>query len=248
MASNITCARVELDATVTRLVALGDPHGDLAGVEAILAAEDGPGVAWLCVGDVVGRADGPSCSRLALWLRDRGVHTVEGNHDAWSTPRGEVAIPGDASGDMALDPEAVAWLAELPAEMEVFHPAHGGRVAAMVHAYRDPRYRDVDAHNARELVDQLGGPRVVLVGHTHYPRILRLGRRADRAEVESLDFLHFQEISAEIPERDTLILDAGSVADPRYGDVSGAERRAYASYAVVDLAAGTASVRSLRKP
>lgn len=242
------CACLDLDPTVTRLVVLGDPHGDLAGVEAVLAAEDGPGVAWLCVGDVIGRADGATCSRMTRLLRDRGVATVEGNHEAWSLPTGQVAIPPRGPADLTLDADALAWMAALPEELEVFHPGHGGRVAAMVHAHRDPGYRDVDAANARRLVDRLGGPRVLIVGHSHQPRVLRLAPGARLPEIEGLDFRIRAEVTAPIPEEGTLILDAGSVADPRFGPVPARERQAYASYAVVDLAAGVGAVRALRKP
>jgi predicted phosphodiesterase len=251
MSQKPTRAHLSLAPTVTRLVALGDPHGDLAGVEAVFAAEDGPGVAWFCVGDVVGSADGPTSSRLVVWMRDRGVHTVEGNHEDWALPTGHLAVLDDRHADPELTPQARNWIAGLPREMEISHPGHPGLRVAMAHAHRDPRWRNVEAFDVKRLVDHMGGPRVLLVGHTHRARILRLPEHSARATSQVLDFRTTPEITAPIPLDGTLTLDAGSIAAPWLGNrvyVPRAERRAYGTYAVLDLATGTAHVRAIRKP
>lgn len=243
--------RIQLEAEVRTLVVLGDPHGDLAGVEQILAREDAPGVAWFCVGDVVGRADGPTCSRLALRLRDRGVHTVRGNHEEWISEAGRMELVDPPEADPMLSFDAADWLRELPSALEVFHAGRGRRIAAVVHSLRDPRWREVEATNAGDLADSLGGPDLVFVGHSHRPRFLLVARRSD-LEVRHFDYLQEESISAQIPDRGTLVVDTGSVACP---DPSGThpgtwtreQRRRSGTYAWVDLERNLVELRGISK-
>lgn len=243
--------RLDLDPGATRLVVLGDPHGDIAGAEAIFAREDGPEVAWLCVGDAVGKADGPTSSEMVAWLRARGVATVRGNHEQWVHPDGALAVLSDRHANPYLSPEAIDWCRALPDVLEIFGGPDGKRVAAMVHSHREPRWRDVEVPDARRLVDSLGGPRVLLIGHSHRPRILELPRGAAKATLHPLDFRTEEERALPFPADGTLVVDAGSVAEPKLEDVTRehvprAERAAFATYAVIDLVAGRAAVRAVR--
>jgi predicted phosphodiesterase len=57
-----------------------DVHGNLPGLEAILADIERRGVAQtICLGDLVGY--GPSPNEVALLVRDRGIPTLMGNYD-----------------------------------------------------------------------------------------------------------------------------------------------------------------------
>jgi len=57
-----------------------DVHGNLPGLEAILADIDARGVAQtVCLGDLVGY--GPSPNEVALLVRERGIPTLMGNYD-----------------------------------------------------------------------------------------------------------------------------------------------------------------------
>jgi hypothetical protein len=57
-----------------------DVHGNLPGLEAILAGIDRRGLADVsCLGDLVGY--GPFPSEVAALVRDRGIPTLMGNYD-----------------------------------------------------------------------------------------------------------------------------------------------------------------------
>src|SRR5262245_39177137 len=92
---------------------LGDIHAEdqrLASALSYLTPMELDGI--VCVGDIVdGRGDADRCCSL---LMNHGVHCVRGNHDRlWSlgTPMG---FDDDTPLD-ALSPEAVRWLASVPA-------------------------------------------------------------------------------------------------------------------------------------
>ena len=65
---------------------LGDLHGNLQALEAVLAALDRRGIARIaCVGDLVGyNADPDACVAL---LEARGAACIAGNHDLIATGR-----------------------------------------------------------------------------------------------------------------------------------------------------------------
>lgn len=242
--------RVDLEASVETLVVLGDPHGDLEATERVLEREAGPGVRFLCVGDLVGRRDGPSCSRLAALLEDRGVLTVQGNHEAWVGPGGALLVVEPPEADPHLDARARAWVRGLPASLELFHAGWGRRVAAMVHTLREPGWPDVEARNARRLCDSLGGPDLVLVGHTHRPRFLHVPPRGD-VRVQAFDFPASEVLEVPLPGSGHLVIDAGSLGYPDPREIRGEDwprerRAAHATWARVDLVARRASLHSLR--
>ena len=62
---------LRLPADVNRLVVLGDPHGDLIGLELVLAKEGKPGTAFASAGDNVGYADGKVLSFMCQLLEER---------------------------------------------------------------------------------------------------------------------------------------------------------------------------------
>jgi predicted phosphodiesterase len=230
---------LNLAESVRKLVVLGDPHGALEAVEKILDREAGGDVCFLCVGDVVGRRDGPTCSRLVAFLRDRGVHTVRGNHEEWVSPEGCLELVDSPEDDPRLSPEALQWVRALPAGLEIFHPGLGRRVATVVHSLRDPRWREVDEENARQLAESLGGPDLIFTGHTHRPRFLPVPRRGDVRGI-CFDFVAKTSCRGEIPEAGSLVVDAGSVGLPDPSDFTPEfwtqeARSHYGTYAWVDL-------------
>ena len=99
---------------------LGDIHGNLEALEAVLAALDARGAReLLCIGDVIGyNADPDACVAL---LRSRGARVIAGNHDLIGTGRlGFERCSNKARYSLKrtrrrLAPESVAWLTALPA-------------------------------------------------------------------------------------------------------------------------------------
>lgn len=59
-----------------RILVISDLHGNWAALEAVAAV---PHDAVLCLGDIVGY--GPQPAECLRWLRARGAHIVQGNHD-----------------------------------------------------------------------------------------------------------------------------------------------------------------------
>ncbi|CAD5285637.1 conserved hypothetical protein [Bosea sp. 62] len=161
-----------------RLGVIADVHGNLPALEAVLAR-----LAELSVDRIVNLGD---CASGPLWpaetvrlLRATPMSHVRGNHDralGAASPDGLGA--SDSFAWRNLDADARNWLAGLPFELEI-----GG--ARCVHA--SPKDDDtylLDAIEGGRLVaaspgaveDLLGPirPAVVLCGHSHQPRLLRL--------------------------------------------------------------------------
>lgn len=161
-----------------RLGVIADIHGNLPALEAVLAR-----LSRLSVDRVVNLGD---CASGPLWpaetvrlLRATPMSHVRGNHDralGAASPDGLGA--SDSFAWLDLDADARDWLAGLPFELEV-----GG--ARCLHA--SPKDDDtylLDAIEGGRLVAAapgavetlLGPPRpaVVLCGHSHQPRLLRL--------------------------------------------------------------------------
>ena len=81
---------VALPPTITRIVAIGDPHGDLAGLAAVLAREERDDTLLVSVGDNVGYGDSVVSSELCRRLAAKKVLSVHGNHEAWLEPDGRL--------------------------------------------------------------------------------------------------------------------------------------------------------------
>jgi putative phosphoesterase len=161
-----------------RLGVIADIHGNLPALEAVLAR-----LAELSVDRIVNLGD---CASGPLWpaetvrlLRASTMSHVRGNHDralGAASPDGLGASDNYAWRN--LDAEARGWLAALPFEIDV-----GG--ARCVHA--SPKDDDTYLLDAIEdgrlvaatptAVEALIGPArpaVILCGHSHQPRLLRL--------------------------------------------------------------------------
>lgn len=97
---------------VTRLVVLGNPHGDLAGLEAVLAREPERSYS---AGDNIGYAGGPaSFFDCASPLESLGIASVYGNHEAWLGEDGTLAIALDTPVE-ALEPRGAGLVSIAPA-------------------------------------------------------------------------------------------------------------------------------------
>lgn len=236
---------VEPDA---RLVVLGDPHGDVAGVTAALAREAGPRTVPLCVGDVIGHADGAQSSALVELMRARGVACVQGNHEEWFMRGQELVFLYDPLAEKKLAPAAASWVNALPQMIEVTVGPSIDPVAVIVHSISQPFWENVEPHAVPRLMRALPGLRLVIIGHTHCPRFMRW-TPGERAGETPFPFERVDEVETALPddgEAGTLIVDAGSIASP-VPTMSGLRKKGFGTYAVVDLAAGTATLRRIVK-
>ncbi len=124
---------VSLKPEVQRIVVLGDPHGDVRGVRQILEHAQDACTLVVCVGDVVGYANGADCSLLCALMEQLQIPTVQGNHEDWVGPCGELAIGPRRS---YLTPAAHAWTRALPHQIRLVRD--GDLVALLLHSIREP--------------------------------------------------------------------------------------------------------------
>ncbi|WP_435117365.1 metallophosphoesterase family protein [Halolamina sp. C58] len=145
-----------------QLGVISDVHGNLPALERVLDAM--PSVDLLvCAGDVVGYNPWPAACVDAV--RDRGIPTVQGNHDRAVASGDAVGFNGMAKAGVdhardQLDAGAIGWLGALPTERRVAD----GRVK-IVHGHPD----DPDHYTyPREFTpDLLDGEALLIMGHTH---------------------------------------------------------------------------------
>ena len=157
---------------------LGDIHGNLEALEAVLAALDRRGVERIaCVGDIVGyNADPDDCVEA---LRRREAIAIAGNHDLIGTVRlGFERCSNKAKHSLkrtrrVLAPASVEYLSVLPP-----HRVLEGRVLMVHGGVRDVLQYVTQPKHVLENVDYLRsdypGIRVCLFGHTHEQRVFEV--------------------------------------------------------------------------
>jgi putative phosphoesterase len=145
-----------------QLGVISDVHGNLPALERVLEAM--PSVDMLvCAGDVVGYNPWPAACVDAV--RDRGVPTVQGNHDRAVANADAAGFNGMAKAGVdyareQLGAEAVDWLGALPTERRVAD----GRVK-IVHGHPDdPDHYTYPREFAAGLLDD---EELLIMGHTH---------------------------------------------------------------------------------
>lgn len=200
---------------------LSDVHASLEALSAVLADARAAGAQSLvCCGDIVGyHADPEACIDL---LRARGVACVAGNHDRVAAGLCEPEGFGPAAARAALwtrrrlSADHRAFLASLPLARVI-----DGRFL-LVHAALHPS-PNADLHlssaaRLRRSIEPLGdgrfGVRLAFFGHTH--RALVHDARGALPLGETM----------QLPDGRALLVNPGSVGQPRDGD----PRAAYALY------------------
>ena len=211
---------------VAKIGVLGDIHGNLEALEAVLKALDAEGVKRLaCTGDVVGYGANPSeCLSL---VRSRCETVVAGNHD-WG-----------AVGKKALDyfnsaaREAIDWTAARLSEEERLWLSSLPLVVTreeyqLVHAsFNDPVefIYIFETQEAEASFASQAGP-LAFFGHTHWPCTFFDGDPA-RHSIQRV-------VPLDPPGR--FLVNPGSVGQPRDSDPR-------AAYAVLDLDKRTVTLR-----
>jgi predicted phosphodiesterase len=157
---------------------LGDIHGNVEALEAVLAALDERGVRrLLCVGDVVGyNADPDACIAL---LRARGTQVIAGNHDLIGTGRlGFERCSNKARYSLQrtrrlLGRESIAWLTALPATRLIDDSialVHGGVRDVQLYMTTAQHIR----RNAELLREDFPTARVCFFGHSHAQKLYQV--------------------------------------------------------------------------
>ena len=178
-----------------KILIVSDIHSNLAALEAVLK-EASPWDAAICAGDIVGY--GPNPQECVDRVYFKGILSVSGNHDKavatvetdWFNDDAQEAI---RINRRQLSSAGLKWLGTLPSRIQI---ELGGVNISVYHgsptqpltSYVFPG--DAEVHAERFLA--LTGADVLILGHTHIPYRVQRG--------------------------DRLILNPGSVGQPRDGD------------------------------
>ena len=158
-----------------RIAVLGDIHGNLPALEAVLADldEQSPDEIW-CSGDIGWGA--PWASECIAVVRDAGWITVKGNTDVWITGDPQTITSTEQREELAelakahaISPEDAQWLINLP----IGHTGVGSIL--LVHGTPESPFSapQPDAP-AAEFLTYEGGASLVVYGHIHEAFVRRL--------------------------------------------------------------------------
>jgi predicted phosphodiesterase len=157
---------------------LGDIHGNLEALEAVLAALDARGIERiLCVGDLIGYNANPD--ECVQTLRQRGAIAIAGNHDLIGTSRlgfercSNKAMHSLKRTRRAISPATAEYLGQLPAHYVLEDRVllvHGG-IHDVQQYVTQPKHV---LENVAYLRNDFPGIRVCLFGHTHEQRVFEV--------------------------------------------------------------------------
>jgi predicted phosphodiesterase len=202
-----------------RIAVVSDVHSNLAALEAVLAAIDAspPDEIW-CLGDVVGY--GPRPNECCEIVAARAEICLGGNHDL--AVRGTIDL-AEFSGDAAV---AARWTRDVLDEpsrafLDGLDPQGERSGVAMYHgSARDPVWEYVLSDEAAAATLALSPLPLVLVGHSHVA--------LEIAWVDDTLTGGLAPRGTEVPLEGRVLLNPGSVGQPRDGDPR-------AAYLVLDL-------------
>jgi predicted phosphodiesterase len=217
---------VALPESKTRIVVLGDPHGDLIGLVEVLEREERPSVQIFSAGDNIGYADGPTSSELCRILAEKKIPSVTGNHEAWS-PKGKLFL-GPPGAPLELTEEAQAFCRALPYRIRIEAAAARDLKLTLVHTV--PEWNYVSPENARGFSAEEDAD-VIFCGHTHRPAIYTVA--PDRLSVENMSLAWTKPVVVPLEPGKRYIADAGSLARPNSGRKATLGRGTYAALDLV---------------
>jgi putative phosphoesterase len=182
-----------------RILVISDVHANWPALQAVIAAE--PYDSLMVGGDLV--SYGPHPREVIDFIRSHATVTVRGNHDQALAHRVDcrcapaskpLAEATRAVHGQMLSPEQTAYLGALP--LTVTSQVGGTRLFSVHASPREELYRYTLTPDApdQHLREETAGVEadVVLLGHTHFPMIRRVGR--------------------------LIVINPGSVGQPRDGD------------------------------
>jgi diadenosine tetraphosphatase ApaH/serine/threonine PP2A family protein phosphatase len=213
-----------------------DVHGNLPGLEAILADIDGGGITdVLCLGDLVGY--GPFPNEVAALVRERGIPSLMGNYDQGiGFATGDCGCVYNTEEQRAEGSVSLAWTDEVAsAETRAFLRTLDDRfvldtpAGELLAVHGSPRrineylFEDRPERAMARMAED-NPYRAILFGHTHVPYARKIAHGAS--------------------DETTLFVNVGSGGRPKDGDWR-------VCYALVDpgkLAGGEPAVEFVRVP
>jgi diadenosine tetraphosphatase ApaH/serine/threonine PP2A family protein phosphatase len=214
-----------------RYLVLTDQHANIHALDAVLADAETVGYdKVLVLGDLVGYGADPSAViERTIGLNPEAI--VRGNHDkvaAGLEPASlfnEVARLSIEWTASVLSPAELTYLAELPKGPKLVSPAveicHGTPF--------DEDHYVFDAGDAARAIQAASAP-ICLFGHTHVPVVFASSARPEPGRSDLAD----DEI--ELPATGSVLVNVGSVGQPRDGDPR-------AAYGILDLERRTIRLR-----
>lgn len=190
---------------MSKLALISDIHGNLPALEAVLAKLDeySPDH-WLCLGDVVGY--GPFPSECIDLIRERGIPTVMGNHDAGVADKLTIRHFKDPNKRLIeltqdiLNNDQKKWLGNLPYTIVKANKEQNW-LAVHANPLAPNKWEYVDsAIKARKMLGEIE-QKLCFVGHTHIPGIVS-------------DQIGVMEFNGE----NKFLINPGSVGQSRDGD------------------------------
>lgn len=161
-----------------RFAVISDIHGNHAALGAVLADIGRRGVdGTLNLGDVLAGPFDPLAVLDRLLPLD--LPTVKGNHDRWIVEGRENDWNVDAWVRRTISPQHAAWLDSLPAtrvvagEIFMCHATPQDDTSFWMDQLSDEGVRSMPRDSIEARAEGIGQP-LILCGHTHVPRTLRL--------------------------------------------------------------------------
>lgn len=193
-------------------VIMADVHSNLTALKTVLEQVDPTdGTEFYCLGDVVGY--GPEPNACINRLRSLDAHVLAGNHDAAACGR----LTTQYFNPFAR--QAVEWTTrELTAENRRYLENRPDRIQTSPFAFYhgsplEPLTEYITGtHQAEQAVRKAPEP-IVAVGHTHQPILFR--RSDGRFQPREVSGNHREQ---GVPTDEPLVLNPGSVGQPRDGD------------------------------
>lgn len=194
------------------IAVISDVHSNFESLTAVLDDVRSQEVTQIvCLGDIVGYASGVrSCMRV---VRDLGCHVLLGNHDEAAglskSPEelNDTATAGIVFASSQLSRTDRAWIKLLPRNLEF--GGVGFTHASLESAFGWPYIispDDARRHFAKQSSD------LVFCGHTHKPMVWWQKRTGEQIEQRTGNGL------IQLPLRGKVLVNAGSVGQPRDGD------------------------------
>ncbi|OJF92522.1 metallophosphoesterase family protein [Pararhizobium antarcticum] len=163
-----------------RIAVIADIHGNDLALYAVLKDIAAQGIS-----EVVNLGDhlsGPlNAARTADMLMAQDFPSIRGNHDRWLTTRAPVEMnTWDSFSHAELEPRHLDWLRALPPTLlyrDEILLCHGTPSSDTTYWLEDLTPQGVLHMSARQRIEDLAGDQdvaVILCGHTHIPRAVRL--------------------------------------------------------------------------
>ncbi|MBU4173574.1 MAG: metallophosphatase family protein [Actinobacteria bacterium] len=226
---------------MAKIAVIGDVHGNMPALEAVLSQCDGCDAVW-CVGDTVGY--GPYPNECVSKVRGLGAIAVAGNHDLGSLGKIDLLSFNEYARRVCewtggvLQGDARDYLDSLPLRKRATNDV------LLVHGSpRDPVWEYV--LNMGQALEVFGSfdERICFHGHSHSPLVFAsvAGETGEGAEPASEPAVPGDRYRLELESGRRYLVNVGSVGQPRDGDPR-------ASYVLFDQDEGIITYRRAPYP